>query len=89
MKGEVSIKDKDPFANADAGAEPKDNATLFGVAARYWVRSSRLIVWIPIYLLFGIIFYLVFSSSLGFLLCIFHAIYRLVKRLTVLNETID
>ena len=50
----VDIKDKDPFANT--GAKPKDNVTLGNEIIRYWFRSSGMIVWIPIYLIFVVIF---------------------------------
>jgi len=78
------MKDKDPFANTDA--KPKDNVTAFGVLARFWFRSSRIGVWVPLYLIFGIIFYVAFNSSLGFLIGAIYGIYRFVTRFRVLED---
>ncbi|MEC8875107.1 MAG: hypothetical protein VYE50_00850 [Candidatus Thermoplasmatota archaeon] len=58
----IDIKDKDPFANADA--EPKDDISAFGFIMRAALRYVR--ITIIFYIIMALIYYFVFGSVLDF-----------------------
>ena len=58
----IDIKDKDPFANADA--EPKDDISALGFIMRAILRYVRILI--VLYLVVAVIYFLVSGSILGF-----------------------
>jgi|TARA_B100001079_G_scaffold231223_1_gene210781 hypothetical protein len=58
----IDIKDKDPFANADA--KPKDDISALGFVMRAIIRYVRLLI--VFYIVVAIIYFLVSGSVLGF-----------------------
>ena len=58
----IDIKDKDPFANADA--EPKDDISALGFIMRAIIRYVRILI--VLYIIVAIIYFLVSGSVLGF-----------------------
>ena len=58
----IDIKDKDPFANADA--EPKDDISALGFIMRAIIRYVRILI--VFYIIVAIIYFLVSRSVLGF-----------------------
>ena len=58
----IDIKDKDPFANADA--EPKDDISALGFIMRAILRYVRILI--VLYLVVAVIYFLVSGSVLGF-----------------------
>ena len=58
----IDIKDKDPFANADAG--PKDDISALGFIMRAALRYVK--ISIIFYVIIALIYYFVFGSVLDF-----------------------
>ena len=58
----IDIKDKDPFANADA--KPKDDISAFGFIMRAIIRYVRILI--VFYIVVAVIYFLVSGSVLGF-----------------------
>ena len=58
----IDIKDKDPFANADA--KPKDDISALGFIMRAIIRYVRILI--VFYIVVVIIYFLVSGSVLGF-----------------------
>tara|TARA_B100001146_G_C15860520_1_gene297514 strand:+ start:57 stop:251 length:195 start_codon:yes stop_codon:yes gene_type:complete len=57
----IDVKDKDPFANADA--EPKDNITTLGFIMRAAFRYFK--ITLIFYIISALIYYYVFGSIPG------------------------
>ena len=57
----IDIKDKDPFANADA--EPKDDISALGFIMRAIIRYVRILI--VFYIVVAVIYFLVSGSVLG------------------------
>jgi len=57
----IDIKDKDPFANADA--EPKDDISALGFIMRAVIRYVRILI--VFYIVAAVIYFLVTGSVLG------------------------
>ena len=58
----IDIKDKDPFANADA--EQKDDISALGFIMRAIIRYVRILI--VFYIVVAVIYFLVSGSVLGF-----------------------
>ena len=58
----IDIKDKDPFANADA--KPKDDISALGFIMRAVIRYVRILI--VFYIVVAVIYFLVSGSILGF-----------------------